>query len=131
MRILIVEDDYVSFRLLKEILWDYGECVLAIDGLEAVAAFTSAMEEGKPFDLVCLDIMMPEMDGQQVLKAIRHMESEKGIRGLDGVKIIMITVLNDYRNIRQAFAEQCEAYLTKPVEKVRLLETIKELGLIG
>ncbi len=79
MRILIVEDDFTSRRLLQKILAPYGECDIAVDGKEALEAFTLAVREGRRYRLICLDIMMPEMDGQQVLKKIRQMEKELGI----------------------------------------------------
>ena len=49
-----------------------------MDGMEAVDAFMMALEDGEPYDLVCLDIMMPVMDGYQALMGIRNLES-KGI----------------------------------------------------
>ena len=73
---------------------------------------------------------MPKKDGQSVLKDSRKMEEEQGIPGMDGVKIIMTTALNDPKNILEAFKSQCEAYLPKPVSKQKLLAEIESLGLI-
>jgi len=130
MRILIVEDDFVSRRLLQMILSPYGSCDIGVDGKEALEAFGLAWEESQPYDLICLDIMMPEMDGQEALKEIRELEAEKGIHGLNGVKIIITTALDDRKNIIKAFKGQCEAYLVKPINKERLLEQIRALGLL-
>lgn len=130
MKILIAEDDFVSRRLLQAILLPYGSCDTAEDGREAVEKFNNAVKEKSPYDLICLDIMMPEMDGQEVLQEIRKLEEEHGIVGLDGVKIIMVTALGDYENVIKAFRDQCEAYYIKPINKERLLETIQKLGLI-
>ncbi|MGE5604480.1 MAG: response regulator, partial [Bacteroidota bacterium] len=79
MRILIAEDDLVSRRFLFELCSRYGLCDLTIDGIEAVDAFILAWEENNPYDLVCLDIMMPKMDGIKALKAIRSFERQKGL----------------------------------------------------
>jgi PAS domain-containing protein len=49
----------------------YGECHIAVNGREAVAAFQAALKSGQRYNLVCVDIMMPEMDGQTALKQIR------------------------------------------------------------
>lgn len=130
MKTLIVEDDFVSRRLLQAFLSPYGVCDIAVNGCEALVAFSLAVEENAPYDLICLDIMMPEMDGYEVLKEIRKIEEERGVSGLSGVKIIMTTALSDPKNIMMAFKEQCEDYLIKPVEKMKLINKIQKLGLI-
>ncbi|MBF0545007.1 MAG: response regulator [Candidatus Riflebacteria bacterium] len=131
MRILVVEDDFVSRCVFSEYLKPYGEVDVAENGLEGVNAFQAALNEGKPFQLVCLDIMMPEMDGQTVLKEIRILEEKREIRGLDGAKVIMTTALDDFQSIMTAFKGQCEGYLVKPIEKAKLVQQLKNLGLIS
>ena len=79
MRSLVVEDDFTSRFLLQTILSTYGECHGAVNGREALEAYKASKEKGEPFDLICLDIMMPEMDGQEVLKEIRDIEKEEGL----------------------------------------------------
>jgi len=130
MRILVVEDDFVSRRLLQAILSPYGTCEIAVNGREAIDAFSLAWDEKAPYDLICLDIMMPDIDGHEVLQKIRTIEEKRGICGKAGAKIIMTTALSDPRIIMKAFKEQCEAYLVKPIEKQKLLDTIGELGLL-
>lgn len=88
------------------------------------------MDEGEPYDLICMDIMMPEMDGQDALKQIRQMEEENGIFSSEGVKVIMTTALDDIKNINNAFHHLCDGYLTKPINKDALLENLHTLGLI-
>lgn len=130
MKILVLEDDYVSSALLKAILSPYGSVDIAENGKEGFEMFKKALEEKENYDLVCLDIMVPNMDGQEVLIEIRHLEEEHGIFGQDTVKIIMTTALSDFDNIKQSFREQCEDYIIKPIDKEDLLEKIKDLGLI-
>lgn len=130
MKTLIVEDGFVGRRLLVSILSAYGSCDTAVNGLEALEAFELAWSEGAPYDLICLDIMLPEMDGHEVLKRIRSFEAAKGISGLNCVKVIMTTSLSDFENIRTAFVEQCEGYLVKPISKAKLIETLKKLELV-
>jgi two-component system chemotaxis response regulator CheY len=130
MKCLIVEDDFAARRLMQRYLRDYGESDVAVDGNEAVEAFRQSVDEKKPYDLICLDIMMPNMDGHEALKAIRQIESEHGINGLDGVKVIMTTALEDSKNVMGSFREGCEAYIVKPVEKNKLLEEMEKLGLV-
>jgi two-component system, chemotaxis family, chemotaxis protein CheY len=130
IKFLIAEDDLVNRHLLKTQLEYHAVCEIAVNGNEAISLFQKALEEGAPYKLVCLDIMMPGLDGQQVLKNIRSIEAEKGIRGLDGVKIIMTTALGNTDNITKAFRQQCDAYLVKPISKLKLTETLKSLGII-
>ena len=131
MKCLIVEDDFAARKLLQVYLSDYADCFIAVNGHEAVEAIREALEEGESYDLICLDIMMPEMDGHKALEAIRQVEKEHGIGGLDGVKVIMTTALDDSKNIMGAFRTGCEAYIVKPIRKEKLLEEIQQLGLLA
>jgi len=130
MTTLIVEDDFSIRLLLQRMLAPFGECHVAVDGEEAVEAFRIALDAGKPYDLVCLDIMMPGMDGQAALKLMREMEDARGIVSVNGSKIVMITALGDYRSISTAHWHLCDAYLVKPVDRTTLLKTLADLRLI-
>ncbi len=130
MKCLIVEDDSTSRRLLETYLADCADCVGVADGSEAVEMFEEALDFGRPFDLVCLDVMMPGMDGHEALTGIRRLEAERNIKGLDGVKVIMTTALDDSGNIFSSFREGCEAYVVKPVRKEKLMAEIEKLGLL-
>jgi len=129
MKILIVEDQMVSRFVLQKMLKDYGECDTAVNGKEAVAAFTMASEEGKPYDIIFLDIMMPEMDGREALKLIRKMEKESGVKASNEVKIIMVTALDTPEEVVDAYYHGgCTNYLVKPIYKNKLEALIKELN---
>ena len=131
MKTLIVEDDFLARSLLSTLLSEYGVCHVAVNGQEALAAIERAFEAKEPYDLICLDIMMPVMDGQEALLALRKMEAQRGIRGLDTTKVIMVTAIDDSKNIMKAFRQgQCEAYLTKPLDRTKLISHIRDLGLI-
>ncbi len=130
MRILIAEDDFTSRRILQKLLSPYGMCDIAVNGKEAVDAFRLAWAEEAPYELVCLDIMMPCLDGSQVLADIRSFEKERGIEGLKGTKIIMTTALDDFTNIMTAFRGQCDSYLVKPIVKAKLIGTLERLDLL-
>jgi two-component system chemotaxis response regulator CheY len=89
-----------------------------------------AVEGKQPYDLVCLDIMMPGMDGHAVLSEIRKIEESNGIAVGSTAKVVMTTSLGDAENVLAAFRNQCEAYLVKPIDKAKLLERLRTLGLI-
>lgn len=129
MRILIAEDDLASRKFLYKILSQYGDCDLTVNGIEAVEAFLTAWDLGKPYDLICLDIMMPKVDGIKALKAIRDLEKQKEIKGTDRAKVIMITALNDTESVFSSFQTGCEAYAAKPIDTEKLIEVMQELGL--
>ncbi len=104
-----------------------GECDLVNNGSEAIKAFIKAIDKGENYDLITLDIVMPEMDGHEVLKRIRKIEEE---RGLDSTKIIMTTAMDDAKVIMSAFKEQCDGYLVKPIRKEDLMKRLCELNLL-
>jgi two-component system chemotaxis response regulator CheY len=130
MKTLIVDDEFTSSLLLQQRLKPYGECHIAVNGREAVDAFRKALDEGTPYDLICMDIMMPEMDGQAALKEIRRMEEARGIISIHGVKVIMATSMDDSRDVLDAFKSLCDGYIIKPVDKTKLLDYIRAFGLI-
>ncbi len=129
MKILIAEDDFISRKVLQQYLKPYGDADVAVNGKEVVAAFAEAIRKEEPYELVCLDIMMPEMDGQTALTKIREIEIGQNIQYPDSARIIMTTALSDGKNVMGAFKSGAEAYLTKPVDKQKLHEQLKILGL--
>jgi two-component system chemotaxis response regulator CheY len=130
MHTLIVEDDFTSRLLLQTFLSKYGECHVAVNGKEAIAAFRNAQKDGQPYDLICMDIMMPEMDGQTAVKEIRALEQAGGTLSTNGTKIIMTTALDDVKNVVQSFQSLCDAYLFKPIDTAKLLGHIRDFHLM-
>lgn len=130
MRILIVEDDFGSRRYLQMLLQSVGRCDVVVDGNEAIEAFRMAWEDGEPYHLILLDIMMPNKDGQTALTEIRNIEREMGIEERNGVKVIMTTALEDPRNVVHAYYHgAADSYLVKPIKQENLFRSMKELGL--
>jgi two-component system chemotaxis response regulator CheY len=130
MKTLIVEDDFISRLILQELLRYYGPVHIAVNGKEAVGAVTDALEASEPYDLICMDLMMPEMDGQEALEKIRQIETNARIAQVDRSKIVMTTALADEANVIKAVQHQCDYFLVKPIEKAKLLEELRELKLI-
>ena len=130
MKILIVEDEFSSRKLLQILLSPYGDCFSATNGREAIEAIQLSISDNDPYDLVCMDVMMPEMDGVEAVEKIREIEHKNGIDGLDGVKIIMTTAKDLSKDIIEAFRAGCEAYVVKPIQKNILFREMEKLGLI-
>lgn len=130
MKILIVEDDMTSRRFLSKFLSRYGECDVVVDGMEALDAYLISVKEKNPYDLICLDIMMPKVDGVKVLKAIRDFETQRGLLPENRVKIIITTALADTEYVHKSFELGCEAYAAKPIDTDKLVEVMKKLEII-
>jgi two-component system chemotaxis response regulator CheY len=121
---LIVEDEFVSRYIIQEFISPLGTCHVAVNGFEAILAFKAALVEKRPYDLVCLDIMMPGMTGTEVAKEMRRLETE--MRADKPSKIVMTTAVSDKEVILGMFQEKlCDAYLLKPLLKEKLYELIQ------
>jgi len=129
MRALVVEDDFASRRMMQRLLASYGEIDVVVDGEEAVDAFKLAWEESRPYDLIFMDIMMPKVDGQEATKRIRAAEKSMGVLQVDEVKIVMTTVMEDPKNVIEAYQKGgATAYLVKPVDIDKLRTEMLRLG---
>ncbi len=131
LKILIVEDDFMVRQVIRDILDPYGVCDIVVNGEEALQAFRVAWREKQPYDLICMDIMMPVMDGNEALINIREVEKSLGITGSAEVKVIMITALDDARTVVKAYSKGgATSYFVKPIEKDRLISEMRDIGLI-
>ena len=130
MKILIAEDDFASRVFMKKFLSKYGECDVVVDGIEAIEAYLNSLGEERKFDLICLDIMMPKVDGIRILQTIRDLELQKGIKKEDRSIIIMTTAMTDTLLVQQAFDIGCDAYAAKPIDTEKLVQVIEEFKLI-
>lgn len=129
MRFLIVEDDFASRRLMQAIVKEYGTVDVVVDGEEAVEAFRLAWEENDPYAVVFMDIMMPQLDGQEALKQIRGVEKQIGVKPVDEVKVIMVTALEDPKNVVTAYGEGgATSYIVKPVDRRKIRAELERIG---
>ena len=131
MKILIAEDDNLSRAFLMEFLQEYGQCDTADNGMETLDKYLEAFKQGKPYDMMCLDIMMPKVDGLMVLKLIRELESQHSVEAEKQAKIIMMTAIADMEYVDQAIELGCDAYASKPIEFTQVQEVMQDLGLIS
>jgi len=118
-RILIAEDNRVNQLLVTRILQKHGHTiVLATNGQEAVAAFRR-----EAFDLVLMDVQMPEMNGFEATIAIRSLERETGGR----IPIVALTAHAMSGDRERCVAAGMDGYLSKPLKPADLVRIIDEL----
>lgn len=132
IKILIVEDEFVCRRFLKELLSPYGDCDTVVDGEEGFQAFRLAWDEDDPYALILLDVMMPNINGLIMLNQVRALEKKRGVKSTDEVKVVMVTALDDPKTVINAFYKGgASSYIIKPIDKTALIDEIKSLGLIA
>jgi len=129
MQILIVEDDFISRRLLCRYLEPFGTCDMAVNGKEALAAVRATLESGDHYELICLDIMMPEMDGQEVLEGVRGLEEKHGIPAAERCRVVMTSALEKQEVIERTRDADADDYIVKPIVKRNFMEVLERLGL--
>ena len=128
MRILIVDDDTPNRKLLTDIVSKLGECEAVAGGQEALSAFKKAWEDWRPFNLIFLDVLMPGMDGRQVLLKIRELERDKKISEQHQVRIIMVTGVSEEETVMDCLKNGCDEFIVKPIDIKLAFEKIKKLG---
>jgi two-component system chemotaxis response regulator CheY len=130
MKMLIADDSFLSRQLMLDILRPFGECDVACDGREAMYAIELAWSNGSCYDLIALDVDMPNRNGREVLAFLRGRERERGIFPGNGSKVLMATSHRDPQTIFGTFRDGCEAYLVKPIHKQRVLDELTRLGFV-
>lgn len=131
MKSLVVDDELTTRMMLKKILEPYGVCDTVSEGKEAIQSFWMAMKDKQPYDLICLDILMPEINGKVVLKKIREIEEKSGIPKHQKVNIFMVTSINDSKMIMDTIVKYgCDSYILKPISMAKVLSKLKQFELI-
>ena len=121
MKMLVADDELNNRLLMGRLLELYGTVDLVIDGQEAVDAFLLAHGENEPYDIVFMDIMMPNMDGHQAVQAMRKKEAKLGIVSQHEVKVIMVTALDSPKEaMKSYYHDGCTDYVTKPITKEKI-----------
>ncbi len=128
MKTLIVEHDPDCRRALFNTLKQFGECCFAESRDDGVEIFREAWMGGKPFHLVCLDIMMPNMEGTELLHLIHASALGLTIEGYPQPRILLTTTMTDVDEVAGCYRKICDCHLTKPIESEQLLEKLVAMG---
>lgn len=131
MKTLIVEDEMLSRTLLLEILRPFGTVHVAVNGKEAIDAVRSALLTEQPYQLICLDIQLPDLDGIAVLKEVRVEEKRAKLNPRLLAKILMTTAMSDKAIVARAIEAGCNGYMLKPYDSDRIVQQLRTFGLIA
>ncbi len=130
MKILVAEDDEANRKFLTKLLGKYGEVTVVGDGFQAVKKYMEAMDARDPYRLVCLDVMMPKIDGYKSLDAIRDLEGKNALTMQERAKIIMISALDEGGFDEELAGNQYDCYMSKPIDILQFEMNLKRMGLI-
>ena len=123
MKILIAEDDVANAKFLSKYLSKFGDVVITPDGIAAVDEFVNALERGEMFGLVCLDIMMPKIDGYTATRVIRSTNRQDA----KVIPIIAMTAHVFDEDVKQCLEAGMNAHLPKPLQMEKVVSTIARL----
>jgi len=119
MRMLVIDDNRTNRTILVKMLESFGCSAEAVEsGIEALQMLKRAAHKEKLFDLVLLDMQMPEMNGEQTLRAIKHDPEIKD------VAVIILTSIGERGDAARLEALGCAGYLLKPIKQSQLFDTI-------
>ena len=128
MKVLIVDDDFISRSLMLAILSKRARCDVAVSSEEALLAFKTARKNKDPYDIVFLDILMPGERGTEVLNQIAAFEDSRNLTGRERTGIIMVSSIDDPKEIMGAFRDQCDGYLIKPIKNEAVMDACAKIG---
>ena len=130
LKILVAEDDEANRKFLRKLLAKFGEVTVVADGFQAVKSYMQAMDDKEPYQLVCLDVMMPRIDGYKALDAIRDLENKNALTAGERAKIIMISALDEGGFDEELAGNQYDCYMSKPIDILEFEMNLKRMNLL-
>lgn len=130
VKTLIIDDHHTSIAILEMMLADHCECSVATSGAKGIELFEQAYKENEPFQVVLLDIIMPEMDGVETLKKLRKIERPfltiPLYQGQDRrARIIMQTSSENPKHLVDSYLQgKCNGFINKPYSREEIIEKV-------
>ena len=130
-RFLIVDDDELSRVILGDCMSEFASCDTAKNGMIGYELFEKALVDGRPYDLVCSDVVMPEWDGHKMVSHIRAREESLPIAGYARTKIFMISSSGSPKDMEHAILDNnCDDYIVKPFQRETLKSMLQKYDLL-
>ena len=131
LKTLIIDDQPEAIKLLGAMLADHCEITFTTSGVDGIERFKKEMMAGSPFDIVLLDVIMPEISGVEVLKrmrefeALHHHDIQLYVNGGTWSRIIMQTASENLHDFFSSYLQgKCHGYITKPYSKEEILQKV-------
>ncbi|MDT8445626.1 MAG: response regulator [bacterium] len=131
IRILVVDDELVSRKKMAKILNALGKVKEAETGNGAIKAFSDAIDAGEPFDLVSLDVGLPDLNGTDLLVELRDLEAKVVTPGYKPVKILMVTAHSDRDTVLTSIQAGCDEYVVKPFTSDLVMRKLRQIGFLS
>lgn len=129
MKILIVEDESTSLAVIHSILSRFSHHIDSVsNGIDALSKVKEALVLGESYDMICLDLILPTIDGFAVLKGIRKYESEILKDDMVKSRIVIISAISKSEFVNKGLALGADAYLVKPLKRERLEAVVAGIG---
>ncbi len=131
MKILIIDDDASSRQMFRAYFEQFGQCDTSSQGYDGITAYKNAINQGQAYDLVVIDIILPDLSGDKIMEIIRTEEDLHKISDLSRSKIVLTTSLDDEinRQIAEKLTKGLETYYVKSFAVEGLSEKLAELGI--
>lgn len=127
MKTLIIDDEFVSLMKLTSLLEDFGDCTHATHGKQSVELFNKAIMDQTPFNLIIIDIYLPDILGTKLLDYLNNKEKRSKIKQS---KKIIITAKSSLKNVQEATKHNCDAFIVKPIKRDSFIQKLIDLGLV-
>lgn len=127
MRFLVVDDEPTARTMLSLLLGELGDIDEAVDGDEALVHFVRALQNRLPYDLICIDLSMPGIDGLELIEQLREFERAHGYEYRS--RMVVVSASRAGEDIVSAFRNQADGYLTKPINIGKLEKLLRDFSI--
>jgi two-component system chemotaxis response regulator CheY len=129
-RCLIVDDDELSCAMLSSVISKFARCDTAHNGKHALDLFQFSITGGRPYDLVCVDLAMPVMNGHALVRKIRHLEKLSGYDDHPTTIIVVSASSSPWDMAETILDGICDDYVVKPLRRDKLLDVLRKSGIV-
>jgi two-component system chemotaxis response regulator CheY len=130
-RFLVVDDEDMGRLMLQDFLSEFANCDVAANGKEGLLLFEKALAEGNPYRLLCVDVIMPEMNGLALVRRIRDIEKSHPVFTDFHTSVFVISASDSAWDKADFLLDNlCDDYIVKPFSRSDLMAKLYALKLI-